>query len=106
MQNVGTPLSIDRAPLTAHLTFRAGASLCNRFRHFLGQLKVAAHTFMVGTFESEYRLRMAEVHDVLELALLLQTIFVLIFQHDGQRLQPWILNRKAGGFHHPLPLLF
>jgi hypothetical protein len=106
VQGIGAADLVDRVSPTAHVSLNGGVLLCHRLLNFLAQVEIPTNTFIVGTLEPEHGLGVLEVDHVFEGAALADCVCVVVFQRDGECLQPWELLGQGGGSDDPLPLPF
>ncbi len=70
--------------------------LSNRLGNFLGQIEITANAFTIGTLEPKHGLGVGEINHVLESVAFLSILRVVVFEFNGERLQPWKFVFKAG----------
>ena len=82
--------------LAGHFGGDGGAVFRHGFGEFLGQIKIAADTAVVGTINAEHRLGVSEIRREFDLAVLGETCGVVVPEVYCQRFQLWELVGQAG----------
>ena len=102
----GVDRGLASPALATHFAGNSSAMFRDGVGEFLGQIKIAAYAFVVGTTESEHGLGVGEVDGVLDLAVLGDTFGIIEAEVHGQSLQLTESVSEARRVLDPLAFLF